>query len=317
MKNRKKISVIVPVYNEALNIEDFYPAIEDACESLKRYDYEIIYVNDGSADDTKGVLDNMVERHPNVQAVNFSRNFGKEAATSAGLHIATGDAAIIVDGDGQHPINLLSEFVAKWEAGNDVVVGVRTSNQKEGFIKKYGSHLFYATLRGMGVKDVVPGTTDFRLIDRRVINEFKRLNEKDRVTRALVDWLGYKKDYIEFVANARTKGEASYSTRKLIRLAINGFVSASFTPLFLSGYLGVFITLASLVAGVFIGIENYLLGDPLSIHVTGTAALAILIIFLVGILLIGQGLLAIYVAHIYNESKDRPLYIVESHLGKN
>jgi len=246
-----------------------------------------------------------------VKLLSLSRNFGKEQATTAGLHAAVGDAVIIIDGDGQHPVELIPKFVQRWQKGAHVVIGVRTANQKEGFIKRAGSRLFYSSLRVFGVPNIVPGSTDFRLIDKQVLSEFKKLTERNRVTRALIDWLGYERDYIDFVANPRRHGTATYSFKKLVRLALNGFVSLSFMPLYLSGYMGVFITFLSFIASIFAIVEKYLLGDPLGWNITGTAILGIMILFLVGILLIGQGLLAIYVARIYTEVQNRPLYIIK------
>lgn len=309
MASQKIISIVIPVFNEAEGISIFHDSVLNSIKKLN-YKFEIIYINDGSTDKSLEILHKIAETDRSVKVINFSRNFGKEMATTAGMHESSGDAVIIIDADGQHPVELIPDFISKWESGVDVVIGVRESNQKEGFIKKGGSILFYSLLKQLGVKDVTPGSTDFRIIDKVVVDEFKTLTEHNRITRALIDWLGYDRDIIYFSAKAREYGSASYSVKKLTGLAFNGFVSLSFTPLYLAGYVGAFITTLSLIASVFIVIEKYILGDPLGLNVSGTALLALLLIFLVGIILVFQGLISIYLARIYTETQNRPLYIV-------
>lgn len=302
------LSIVVPVYNEQAGLPVFHSSLIAVLESVD-IDYEVIYVDDGSLDESADVIAKLAKESSKVHPIYLSRNFGKEQATTAGLHAAKGDGALIIDADGQHPVELIPDFVKQWREGYDVIVGIRQSNQKEGFVKKQGSKFFYSSLKVLGAPDVRPGSTDFRLVDRQVINAFNQLTEHSRVTRALIDWLGFKRTYIDFHAKAREHGTATYSYRKLVQLALNGFVSLSFTPLFLSGYVGVFITILSFALSIFAVVEKYLFNDPLGLNITGTAILATLILFLVGILLIGQGLLAVYVARIYTETQNRPLYV--------
>lgn len=306
--SNKLISIVVPVYNESLGLTHFNTSLFYILKTLD-YACEVIYVNDGSADNSAEVMQDLASKHPEIKPLNFARNFGKEMATTAGIHHAAGSAVIVLDADGQHPVELIPDFVKKWEKGAEVVIGVRKANKNEGIIKKLGSKFFYSTLRLIGAPDTIPGSTDFRLIDRIVVEEFNSLTERNRITRALIDWFGFNKEIIYFTANAREFGEATYSFRKLFQLAMNGFVSLSFAPLYFSGYMGIFITLFSLLAAIFVVIEKYILQDPLNLNITGTAFLGLLILFLVGILLIGQGLLAIYIARIYSETQNRPLYI--------
>lgn len=304
------LSVVVPVFNEAEGLKHFHDSLEKVLKS-HAWRHEVIYVDDGSHDETPKILKKLAKFNENIKLISLSRNFGKEQATTAGLHTAGGNAVIIIDADGQHPVELIPDFVNRWQKGAHVVVGVRTSNQREGLVKRLGSKMFYSSLRVFGVPNIVPGSTDFRLIDRQVLSAFKKLTERNRVTRALIDWLGYERDYIQFTAKPRQHGKATYSFKKLVRLALNGFVSLSFMPLYLSGYMGIFITLISFIAGLFAVTEKYILNDPLHLALTGTAILGIMILFLVGILLIGQGLLAIYVARIYTEVQNRPLYVLK------
>lgn len=311
-KSPKKslVSIVVPVHNEADALPHFSDDLEKVLKNLG-HNFEIIFVDDGSTDETPKILKRIAKDNQQIKLLALSRNFGKEQATTAGLHRARGEAVLIIDGDGQHPVELIPKFIDRWQKGAHVVVGVRTANQKEGIVKRVGSKLFYSSLRVFGVPNIVPGSTDFRLIDKQVLTAFNQLTERNRVTRALIDWLGYERDYIEFIANPRQHGTAAYSFKKLVRLALNGFVSLSFMPLYLSGYMGIFITLLSFIAGLFAVIEKYILNDPLNLALTGTAILGLMILFLVGILLIGQGLLAIYVARIYTEVQNRPLYVLK------
>ncbi len=283
----------------------------------KKYDFEIVFVDDGSTDDTTEQVMTLIKKYPYISMIEFSRNFGKEAATSAGIHFAKGDALIMIDADGQHPVEVIPVFIKRWENGKKVVVGVRKENKDEGLVKKYGSIIFYKLFNKFSGVKLVPGSTDFRLIDRQVQQEFNKLSEINRITRGLIDWMGFDKDYIEFKANPRIHGEASYTFKKLVKLALNSFVSLSFTPLFIMGYLGLIMCLASLLGGAFLVIEGLVLNDPLNLAVTGSGYLGILSIFLIGCVLISQGLMSLYISHIYQESQGRPLYIVGKSHKKN
>lgn len=306
---RRLVSIIIPAYNESVGISHFH---KELCAALPTgYDFEVIFVNDGSTDSTLEKLYSLQSTDPRVRIISLSRNFGKEVATTAGIIEAHGEAIVIIDADGQHPVELISQFLDEWTKGRKVVIGVRKVNQNEGAVKHYGSKLFYRLFNLISGDPLVPGSTDFRLIDREVQQEFSRLKEHSRITRALIDWLGYEKSYITFVANPRVHGEATYSTSKLLRLAINSVVSLTTFPLYASAYLGIIITLLSLLIGLFIFVEQYILGDPMSLNITGSASLGFLILFLVGIMLACQGLVAMYISRIYEEVKGRPLYIID------
>lgn len=306
------LSVVIPVYNEAEGIEHFHtklliPAVKQAVKTS----YEIIYVNDGSKDNTLELLAVFAKKDPSVRIVNLSRNFGKEIASTAGISVAEGDATIIMDGDGQHPPELIEQFVAKWRAGAQVVVGVRSSNQKEGFVKKYGSMLFYKLFNTASDSKIVPRSTDYRLIDASVREVFNQFTERNRITRGLIDWLGFKRDFIEFAAPARIAGEASYRTSQLVKLAFNSFISLSLKPLFFFGWIGVIITGVSLLGGIFLLIEQLLLRDPLHLGVTGAAFIGIFVLFLAGLILTSQGMLAVYLSHVFAQTQGRPLFVID------
>jgi glycosyltransferase involved in cell wall biosynthesis len=307
-----QLSIVIPAYNESEGIEAFHTDhLMPNLKKIKGYDFEVIYVNDGSDDDTLEKLAKIAKSEKSIKVVNLSRNFGKEIATTAGLHYAKGDAAIIMDSDGQHPPKDMPKFVKKWEAGAQVVVGVRNSNQKEGLVKKIGSKAFYQLFNSTSGTALVPRSTDYRLIDRCVIDEFMRFTERQRITRGLIDWLGFKRDYVYFDSPARLAGQASYKTGQLVKLAMNSFTSLSLKPLFFFGWVGVVITASSLFIGTFVLVEQVILGDPLQLGFTGTALLGILMTFLVGLILISQAVLAVYLSHVHQQAQDRPLFVID------
>jgi len=304
-----KISVIIPAHNEQKNIPLIYEKLKAVFSNVPQYDYELIFVDDGSADDSLAVLEKISSADDRVKFLEFSRNFGKEAATTAGLQACLGDAAIMIDADLQHPAELILEFIAKWQAGADVVIGLR-KNSSDSLAKRWGGKMFYAIINRISETPLVSGATDFRLIDRKVINEFNRLTERQRITRGLLDWLGFKREFIEFEAQERLHGEASYSMSKLIHLALHSFVSHSLFPLKFAGYLGTIITIFSGLLGVIVFIERYILNDPLNWYPSGSTQLAIINVFLIGIVLACLGLIALYVGNINSEVTGRPLYVV-------
>jgi dolichol-phosphate mannosyltransferase len=309
MENKPLVSVIIPVYNEADNIPIFFATLSKVLSPLAaKYDWEIIFVDDGSRDASVAELRRLTDSR--VRIVEFSRNFGKEAALSAGLNQARGNAAIMVDADLQHPLELIPEFLKKWEAGAEVVVGIRKTNRRAGLVKRLGSCVFYKIMRRISAVQIKPNETDFRLVDREVIDAFNGLTETGRMTRALINWLGFKRDYIYFEANDRTNGRAGYGFSKLVALALNSFISLSLLPLKLAGYLGVFIVLAVGLFGFYVFIGKYIFNWAFPSSFSGSAQLALLITFLVGVILSSLGLVALYVAQIHNEILARPLYII-------
>lgn len=310
-QNSVILSVVVPLYNESEGLEDFNTALTQVLETNVNDRYEVIYCDDGSVDDTAEIVRELSVADARIKLVKLSRNFGKENALTAGIAHADGKAILMIDGDGQHPVELIPKFFEAWKKGAQVVVGVRDTNEKQGWVKAAGSRLFYKLFNMMTDQKLLPNSTDFRLIDKIVQKELLGLKETNRITRGLIDWLGFRKEYINFKANARTKGTAGYSVGKLMQLAANSFVSLTPKPLYLFGYLGSSITIIALLLGSAVFIEQLLLGDPLHWKFTGTAMLAILLLFLVGIVLISQGILSLYISHIHSQSKGRPLYIID------
>lgn len=308
---RPLISFTVPLYNEATGIVDFHAQLEKIASQATDDSYEIIYCNDGSSDQTGDVVRKICRSNPRVTLIQLSRNFGKESALSAAIHQAHGQAILMLDGDGQHPIDAVPIFIAAWRDGAKVVVGKRTGKDTEGLTKRLGSWLFYRLFNHMADQKLVAGATDYRLIDRAVQQAFLALPETDRITRGLIDWLGFSRTYVPIARNKRISGTPSYNLRQLTALATNSFVSLSSVPLYLFGYLGLIITALSTLLGLSVFIEQVLLHDPWQWRFTGSAMLGILIVFLVGIVLISQGIISLYLSRVYTQAKQRPLYVID------
>lgn len=307
----KTISIVIPIYNEAPNVTPLYKTLTTIIHSLP-HQFELIFVDDGSSDDSVKKLRQVAKKDKRAKVIELARNFGKEIAVTAGLHKAKGDAAIIMDADLQHPPELLPQFVKEWERGADVVVGVKKYSKDESWFKKVSSSGFYAILGKVTSATITPHASDFRLINRKVIDTFKTFTERNRITRGLIDWAGFDRRYIYFEAPPRLHGEAGYSYRKLFGLAMNSFTAYSMLPLKIASWLGWIILVVSSLLGAFVVIEKYILGDPMQLEIRGTAILAILLLFLVGVVLICLGFVALYIARIHEEVINRPLYIVKN-----
>lgn len=309
MTKTSLISIIIPCHNEAESVQALHAALMVATRNDPN-SFEFIYVDDGSTDDTVALIRTLRRHHPNVRLIELVRNFGKEVTLSAGLRAARGDAAITIDADLQHPPAVIPELIAAWRAGAEVVVGVRrVSPGTAPILKRAGSALFYRLINAISSVEIRARATDFRLIDRLVIDEFNRFTEHGRIARGLIDWLGFRRSYIEFTPARRHAGTAAYSYYHLINLALTSFISMSLFPLKIAGYLGFIITMLSGPLGLFIFIEKYLLNDPWDLSFSGPAILAVILVFLVGIILISLGLMSLYVAAIHTEVMNRPLYV--------
>ncbi len=308
MTTQKLISIVIPVYNEAANLPLLYKELLRHTHRLP-YQFEVVFVDDGSRDDSARIIRGLEDSDPDVRAVELARNFGKEAAVSAGLHAARGNAAIVMDADLQMPPRLIGDFIAQWEDGADIVVGVFASRNM-GLIRRVGAAVFYRIMSTIGDSKLTPHATDYRLLDRQVIDAFKKLTEHNRITRGMIDWLGFKRAYVPFEQEARRHGKPTYSFRSLVALAMNSFTSHSLLPLKLAGYLGIIILSLSIPGGLFMYVERYVLGDPLRLLITGTDMLAIMTVFLVGVVLACLGLVSLYIANIHAEVINRPLFIV-------
>lgn len=302
------VTIVTPVYNEAESIPYFHKEISAVAKN-SNYKFTVIYVDDGSTDDSVKIIESLKPKHCKIRLVELSRNFGKEIATTAGIEASDGDAVVIVDSDLQHPISAIPEFIKKWEEGYEVVVGVRKTHSHNNVVKKLGSGLFYKIMNRISETKLVPHSTDFRLMDRKVVDVFGTFTERQRITRGLIDWLGFRRGFVYFEAGKRLYGTPSYSTAKLMKLALNGITAHSLFPLRVAGYLGVIMTVFFGALGIFAYVERYILDDPLGLAISGTALLAILLLFTIGVILICLGLIALYIANIHGEVVNRPLYV--------
>ena len=302
-----RLSVVVPLFNEASGIGDFHRDISRVLDGLAP-SYEILYVNDGSADNTGSRLREIASSDAHVRVLEFTRNFGKEAATTAGLRHATGAATLIIDGDGQHPVSAIPEFYKLFLTGANVVVG-RRRERRASLRTRLQSMLFNKIFVRITHTPLDPDSSDFRLISREVREAFNRLPERNRIVRGLMDWLGYEKEVVYYDELERGSGSSKFSNRKLMRLAIDSAISLSSSPLHYIAYIGMATLFLSTFAGLFIGID-FVASDPLHLHVTGGGYFVVLLAWLVSILLTVQGVIGLYLAHIHSEVLRRPIYIL-------
>ena len=308
---QKLISVAVPVFNEQDNIEVLYREVVQYLEPLP-YRFELLFIDDGSQDATALVLDRLTQADCRVRALILARNFGFQTALTCGMENADGDAVITMDGDLQHPPALLPELIARWEAGAEVVQTIRKDTAGVSFFKKLTSRFFYQVINAISKVHIVEGGSDFRLLDRKVVLSFRRFKESAKFIRGIISSIGYRQEYIEFVAPPRRAGTSKLSFGKMLHFALDGITAYSRLPLRIAFYMGLL-----LGAGSFA-----LLGHVLFIKifteeaVPGWATTSASILLLGGIQLIGLGIIGEYVGRIFEEVKQRPMYLVREELRK-
>lgn len=306
---KKTVSYIFPIYDEAENIPLLYGTLTDILATIQdRYAIELIFVNDGSQDASLKVLHEIQQQDDRVTVVNFSRNFGHQIAVTAGLDHATGDAIIIMDSDMQDPPRVSLELIQKWEEGYDVVYAQRRT-RKDTLFKRLSAAAFYWMLRKLADIDIPPHTGDFRLIDRRVASALSQFREHNRFLRGLVSYVGFKQTAVLFDREARHAGKTSYPLKKMIRLATDGIVGFSWSPLKLSARLGYLFSGLSF-AGIIYALGSKVM-NPDTV-VPGWTFIVIAMLLIGGVQLIILGLLGSYIGRIYVEAQNRPLYIIES-----
>lgn len=303
------ISILCPVYNENLTIGRFISEIENTFSSLS-YDLEIIFVNDGSTDNTLNILKEYKHKHSFIKIISLSRNFGKEAALTAALDYAQGDAVIPMDVDLQDPPSLIPLLLEGWKKGYEVVLAKRVNRESDSLTKRSFASLFYKIHNFLSHDKIPENVGDFRLMSRKVVESLKRLPENERFMKGLFAWVGFKHTSIEYTRPPRSLGNSKFNFWKLWNLALDGVTSFSTAPLKIWSYVGATISLASLIYGTYIAI----LATMDKITVPGYASTFLAVLFLGGIQLIGIGVLGEYIGRIYKESKQRPIYIVEEEL---
>ncbi|QWD45837.1 glycosyltransferase family 2 protein [Polynucleobacter paneuropaeus] len=309
----KKISIVVPVYNESGNILNLHSRLENVVASLPQFEWEYIFINDGSPDHSFDILKSLSDIDTKVKVLDFSRNFGKEVALTAGANEAlNSDALICIDADLQHPPELIPVLILKWEEGAEVVVTIRTEIEKQPLMRRLGSFLYYWLMRKLSGINMRAKTTDFRLYDKKVVAAFVRATERERMFRGIMDWMGFRRSYVEFKADARVTGNAQYSYGKLWRLAVNSLTSFSLWPLKLAGYLGILISSISAILFLWM-LSNFLV---FKVWIYTPLAMAVVInTFLIGVVLMCIGLVALYVGIIHTEVINRPLYIIRDRIN--
>lgn len=308
----KKISFVVPVFNEEENIHEFHRRLTQVMAPLP-YDYEILFIDDGSRDRTSLLIRELAEKDPHVQGYVFARNFGHQLALTCGLDQSTGDAVISMDGDLQHPLEMVPDLLKKWEEGYEIVQTVRKSTEDATWFKSITSRLYYKLINSMSEVRITPGGSDFRLMDRKAVDALNRFRERARFIRGMVNNLGFRYTTLEFVAPPRFAGHSKFSLRKMLRFALDGITAFSRVPLRLALYVGCIAGLGSILLIGHVIYVKYIVQDA----VPGWTTLAAAEFFLGGVELIGIGIVGEYVGRIFDEVKQRPLYIIREHIVKN
>lgn len=307
MSNNKKISLLIPAYNESQSL----PALRKALIELingplsANYDFEVLFVNDGSTDDTLDILRSMHDEDDRFSYVSLSRNFGKENAMLAGFDYVTGDCAVILDADLQDPVDVIPTMVEWWEQGYDDVYGRRLTRGKESWLRKKLSLTFYDILQRSTRFDILPNVGDFRLLDRRCINALRELREGQRYTKGLFCWIGYRKKEVVFERHDREGGESSFNFKSLFNLAIEGITSFTTTPLRIASVLGFLVSFIAVIYICIIVTKTIFFGEV----VKGFPTLMCIILFLGGVQLLCIGIIGEYVGRIFLETKHRPVYL--------
>lgn len=308
---KKLITILVPAYNEARNLPGLVDALSSLSDSIDTYDWEFLIVNDGSSDNTSDVLRSLREQDIRVNYINLSRNFGKESAMLAGLDYAKGDCVVIMDADLQHPVSAVPEMIKAWEEGYDDVYGKRKTRGKESWLRKKLSLLYYSLLQKTTRIDILPNVGDFRLLDRRCVDAVRELRETQRYTKGLFCWIGFKKKPVEFESLDRTEGKSTFNFLSLLGLAIEGITGFTISPLRIASLLGVVVSIVAFIYLIFVIFKTIFYGEP----VQGYPTLLCVILFLGGCQLLAIGIIGEYIGRIFNETKRRPPYLVDSYNG--
>ncbi len=309
----KKISLVIPMYYEEEVAEDCYKRVSEVLENLKdNYEYEIIFINDGSQDRTQEILEKIAKEDKNVKVISFSRNFGHQAAVTAGLKFVTGDAIVIMDADLQDPPELIPDMLKKWEEGYEVIYGKRKSREGESAFKLFTAKAFYATINKLSDIEIPKNTGDFRLVDKKVVDVINTLPEHNKFLRGLFSWVGFKQYAYEYERKERLAGKTKYPFKKMMKLASDGIMSFSTKPLKLVGGLGIFSVIVSILILIYSILSFALKWNNL---IPGWTSIMCVTTFLGGVILISLYMIGEYIARIYDEVRHRPEYIIDKKIN--
>lgn len=303
---KKMYSLVIPLYNEEEVIHECIKRVTNVMHN-NEFDYEIIFVNDGSSDSTEEIVKQYCDKDKHLKLISFSRNFGHQTAISAGMDNAEGDAIIVMDADLQDPPEVVLKLIEKYEEGFDVVYAIRSKRKGESFFKKITAKMFYRFLKNMCEVDIPVDTGDFRLISRQVCDVLKGLTERNRYVRGLVSWVGFKQTGIYYEREERYAGKTKYPLKKMLKLSVDGITSFSTKPLKLTKWIGIFMAAVGFIYAIIVIILK-LVGIQMQ---TGWASTMVTILLIGGIQLIMLGITGEYIARIFDESKNRPLYIIK------
>lgn len=299
----------MPAYNEEEVLPEFHEALVTVLSELPVY-LEIVYINDGSTDNTLGIINGLRAQDKRITLIDLSRNFGKEIALSAGLHKAAGDAVVIIDADLQDPPELIPELIKEWENGYDVVYAKRTHRDGESFLKMTTAHFFYRIMQRVGKFTIPEDTGDFRILSRRAVSALNTFKEHHRFMKGLFSWIGFKQKAVHYQRDDRRAGESKWNYWHLWNFALDGITSFTIAPLKISTYIGLVTALGAFGYGIYMVIETLLHGNK----VAGYPSLIVIVLILGGVQLVAIGVLGEYLGRIFNETKQRPLYFINEYL---
>ncbi len=311
-KNTELLSIIIPFYNEQEVIEECQSRLSSAVKAIDM-DVEMIYINDGSKDNTLSILSKLLEKDSRIKIIDLSRNFGKEIAMTAGIDAAKGDAVIVIDADLQDPPELMVDMVAKWREGFDVVYAKRVERKGESFMKKLTASLFYKLINKISDTEIPANVGDFRLMSRQAVDALNQVRERKRFMKGLFAWIGFPQTAIEYSRDPRFAGETNWNYGKLIKFAVEGISSFTQEPLRLATYAGFFTALGAFLFGLYFIAKTLIFGEV----VQGFTTLITVILFFSGVQLLSIGILGEYIGHMFIESKQRPLYFVKKTYGSD
>lgn len=308
----KKITIIIPAYNEEESLEKLYDRLSKVVNGITNYEFEMLFINDGSKDKTKDILKELREKDNRVSYVNFSRNFGKETAMMAGMDYAKGDAVVFIDADLQDPPELIPELIKYWEQGYDDVYAKRRSRKGETFIKKFTSKMYYKILQSLTRVEIQKDTGDFRLLDIRCVNALRKMRESQRCSKSMFSWIGYNKKEVLFDRDPRVAGTTKWNYKKLVDLAIDGITSFTTSPLRISTYLSIPTFLTLFIYFIYVIIKCI----TQDVAMQAFQAIILICLFFFGTIILLIGIIGEYLGRIFNETKNRPLYFVDDYNGE-